>query len=80
MENVTNYQIEMLNVGAADALLIYYTFDRGDRLILVDGGNYSDGERIMNHIHAYYPRRPYIDLAIITHPDDDHIGGVVKMP
>lgn len=79
MENVTNYQIEMLNVGAADALLIYYTFDRGDRLILVDGGNYSDGERIMNHIHAYYPRRPYIDLAIITHPDDDHIGGVVKM-
>lgn len=83
MDNVINYQVEMLNVGAADCFLIYYIYQEGvqtfDRLILVDGGNYCDGDKIMNHINTYYPNRKYVDLAIVTHPDDDHIGGLVKM-
>jgi beta-lactamase superfamily II metal-dependent hydrolase len=83
MDNVINYQVEMLNVGAADCFLIYYTYQEWpqklDRLILVDGGNYCDGDKIMNHIKTYYPNKKYVDLAIVTHPDDDHIGGLVKM-
>uniref|UniRef100_UPI00402665C1 ComEC/Rec2 family competence protein n=1 Tax=Phocaeicola vulgatus TaxID=821 RepID=UPI00402665C1 len=84
MDLVINYQVEMLNVGAADAFIIYYTcIDNQhhitNRLILIDGGNYSDGDNIIEHINKYYPRRGFIDLIIVTHPDDDHIGGVVRI-
>lgn len=84
MDIVQNCQVEMLDVGAADSFLIYYTciddsHHKNDRLILIDGGNYSDGEKIIKHINKYYPNRGYIDLVIVTHPDDDHIGGIVRL-
>lgn len=73
----------MLNVGAADCFIIYYTYkeenDIKDRLILVEGGNYGDGDKVIKHINTYYPDRKLVDLVIVTHPDDDHIGGLVKM-
>ena len=83
MDKIINYQVEMLNVGAADCFIIFYTYENngvsGNRLILIDGGNYSDGEKVIKHINKYYPNRGYVDLAIVTHPDDDHIGGLVYM-
>lgn len=83
MDKIVDYQVEMLNVGAADCFIIYYTYENngisGDRLILIDGGNYSDGEKVIKHINKYYPGRGFVDLAIVTHPDDDHIGGLVYM-
>jgi beta-lactamase superfamily II metal-dependent hydrolase len=77
--NAVDYQIEMLNVGSADALIIYYIdeYNKG-RLVLVDAGNYSDGQTIIDHIYKYYSIS-VIDLAIVTHPDDDHYGGFIKM-
>ena len=65
MDIVQNCQVEMLDVGAADSFLIYYTciddsHHKNDRLILIDGGNYSDGEKIIKHINKYYPNRGYI--------------------
>ena len=69
----------MLSVGAADAFIIYI-IDENDRenLVLIDSGNYSDGQKIINHIRRYYDN-PVIDVAVVTHPDDDHYGGFVKM-
>lgn len=76
---ITDYHIEMLSVGAADCFIIYYTDSlQQNKLILVDAGNYSDGDKILSHIRKYYPN-PVINLAIVTHPDDDHFGGFVKM-
>jgi len=76
---VTNYQIEMLSVGAADAFIIYFIDEnQKGHLVLVDAGNYGDGQLIIDHIRKYYSN-PIIDLAIVTHPDDDHYGGFVKM-
>jgi beta-lactamase superfamily II metal-dependent hydrolase len=74
-----NYQIEMLSVGAADAFIIYFIDEnKKGHLILADAGNYGDGQTIINHIRKYYPN-PVIDLAIVTHPDDDHYGGFIKI-
>lgn len=76
---IVDYHIEMLSVGAADCFIIYYTDNKGcNKLILVDAGNYKDGQNIINHVRKYYSN-PIINLAIVTHPDADHFGGFVKM-
>lgn len=74
---IKNYEIEMLDVKAADAFIIHIKDENDtDHIILVDAGNYSDGQKIHNHLHKYY-KSPIIDLAIVTHPDDDHFGGLI---
>lgn len=80
--NIVDYHIEMLDVGAADAFIIYlveqYGESRTNHLILVDAGNYGDGDNVLKHIRKYY-EKPRIDLAIVTHCDKDHYGGFVRM-
>lgn len=74
-----DYHIEMLSVGAADAFILYVIDNQNEGyLILIDAGNYNDGDKIIKHIRKYYSN-PVIDLAIVTHCDDDHYGGFVRM-
>lgn len=76
---VKDYHIEMLSVGAADAFILYVIDNHDEEhLILIDAGNYNDGDKIIKHIRKYYSN-PIIDLAIVTHCDDDHYGGFVRM-
>lgn len=77
--DVKSYQIDMIDVGAADAFIIHYVAQ--DDLwynVLVDAGNYSNGETIAKNFKEWYPGE-YIDLAIVTHPDKDHFGGFIKL-
>lgn len=79
-EKITKYEIDMLDVKAADAFLIHAFVDKGngtewEYVVLVDAGNEGDGEKIYNHINKYY-EQTYIDLVIITHCDSDHYGGM----
>lgn len=77
--NIKNYQIEMLDVQDADAFIIFYEETGGDeKLVLVDAGRYSDGEKISNHLRKYYHNKS-VDLAIVTHCDEDHFGGFVYL-
>lgn len=79
MRTVKNYQIEMLNVENADAFIIFYEEDDGDKkLVLVDAGRYSNGEKVKKHLEKYYPGES-VDLAIVTHCDEDHFGGFVYL-
>ena len=81
------YEVEMIDVKAADAFLIHYVEDNGrSHIIMVDSGNYDDAGKIISHIRAYYDtvqiggwKGYVIDYAIVSHPDDDHIGGYVHM-
>lgn len=68
------YEFELLKVGDADAIIICHHTENEDFIILVDAGNYSNGKLIKQHLEEHYNTR-YIDLAICTHPDDDHKGG-----
>ena len=69
------FEIEMLSVGVADSILIRYFNEREEEIvILIDAGNRKDGRKIVNHINKWTDKK-YIDLAICTHPDGDHIGG-----
>ncbi|GAB3834385.1 MBL fold metallo-hydrolase [Pontibacter rugosus] len=69
------YEIDMLSVGNADAIVIRYINDNDEEyVVLIDAGHRGDGPKIEKHINRY-TRSKKIDLAINTHPDDDHIGG-----
>ena len=70
------FEIHMLSVGVADAMMIRYLLpDTGyEVIILIDAGNVSDGPKIVKYIQEN-TQQNYIDLAICTHPDADHIGG-----
>ena len=81
------YEVEMLDVKAADAFLIHYVEDNDtSHIIMVDSGNYGDSGKIIRHIRDYYDKVTIngwsgyvIDYAVVSHPDDDHIGGYVHM-
>ena len=69
------WEIDMLAIGVADATIIRY-IDRKNRefVILIDAGKAGAGPIIEDHIKKWTTKKS-IDLAICTHPDDDHIGG-----
>jgi competence protein ComEC len=66
--------VRFLNVGQGDATLID---DSYGNQILIDGG---DGKNILQEIDKYLPFYDRnIELVILTHPDFDHLGGVLKV-
>lgn len=73
----TKYEIDMLDVKDADAFLIRF-YDEYDNphIVLIDGGRYEDGATIHKFVRERYDTFT-IDLAICTHCDDDHYGGLL---
>lgn len=79
MLNIEKFEIDMLNVKAADAFIIHaITKDGSEYVVLVDAGNEEDGDTILRHINTYYKQK-YIDLAICSHCDSDHYGGFKRL-
>ena len=76
---ITAYHIDMIRVQDADAFVVYYVTDYTKRhLVLIDAGRYGNGEDVIKHLNSYYHDLP-VELAIVTHPDDDHFGGFIAM-
>lgn len=75
------YEIDFLPVGdggrSGDAIAMRFTRpDTGGYAhIIVDAGFKDDGEALVEHVKNYYDTTS-IDVAILTHPDGDHIGGM----
>jgi len=70
--NSQNLKIIFFDVGQGDAVLI----SQGSNQLLIDGG--KDGRVLLEKLGKYIPfwdRK--IEIAIATHPDADHIGGLV---
>ncbi|PIR91905.1 MBL fold metallo-hydrolase [Candidatus Falkowbacteria bacterium CG10_big_fil_rev_8_21_14_0_10_44_15] len=66
--------INFLDVGQGDGSFIKTPFGQN---IIIDGG---DGQKILpelGRVLPFYDRT--IDLMILTHPHEDHIGGLVKI-
>lgn len=79
---VKDYHIEMLDVADADAFIVFVSIEifceLQEKLILVDAGRYSDGDKIAKHLKKYYPGK-CVDLAIVSHCDVDHYGGFIRL-
>lgn len=78
MEKTDKFEIDMLSVGAADAILIHFYLKNEWHTVLIDAGNYSDGELISDFVVNQYGSN-VIDLAICTHCDKDHFGGFIYL-
>jgi competence protein ComEC len=69
-----NLHVDFLDVGQGDSVLIM----KGGQQILVDGG--PDPQSLLlalGHKMPFWDRT--IDMAILTHPDADHLGGLVEV-
>jgi competence protein ComEC len=63
-----------LDVGQGDSILI----SQGSRQILIDGG--KDGKVLLEKLGKYIPFWDReIEMVIETHPDADHIGGLIDV-
>ena len=66
--------VSFLNVGQGDSIFIVAP---SDRQTLIDGGANSIVLRALSKVIPWYDRT--IDVVIPTHPDADHIGGLVDV-
>lgn len=67
-------EVAMLDVGQGDAILV--TTPGGTR-ILIDGG--PSGIQLMREVGAVLPHwQRTIDVVFLTHPQQDHLGGLVE--
>ncbi|WP_425391631.1 ComEC/Rec2 family competence protein [Ekhidna sp.] len=75
--------IDMLSLGNADSIIVWLKDDDENHcVILIDGGNKSDGQKVIDHLEKYI--QPHVgyaapDILISTHHDKDHIGGLVPI-
>ena len=65
-----NLLVYVIDVGQGDSFLIA----DGDYLMLIDGGNRGDEEKILGLLKSL--GKDEIDCIVVTHPHADHIGGL----
>jgi len=69
-----NLKVIFLDVGQGDGILI----SQGQNQTLIDGG--KDGKIILEKLGKYIPFWDRtIETVIATHPDQDHIGGLISV-
>ncbi len=69
------YDVTIVDVGDADAIVINYENGEGWRTAVVDAGNVGDGAKVKKYIKHMEGYTSIIDYAYCTHPDKDHKGG-----
>lgn len=67
-------EIDMLNLGNADSILITKWTGGQSIRVLIDGGNKGDSERVINFLNGL--GITYLDHIVCSHPHDDHAGGL----
>lgn len=75
--------VEYIPMSYYDAIVIRYTDEEGcAHNIIVDGGElkypkYCYTERLKGKLEEIFGKEETIDLWVVTHIDDDHIGGLI---
>jgi beta-lactamase superfamily II metal-dependent hydrolase len=69
--------VEMLPAGHGDALVVEYGSGSDVRRLLIDAGTIHSYDRIRGRLLARSDRK--YDAFVITHVDEDHIGGAVPL-
>jgi beta-lactamase superfamily II metal-dependent hydrolase len=76
------FEIDFLAVGekkSGDAIAIrfgdLFSAREMQKVVIIDGGFVNTGEDLVNHIANNF-KTDTVDLVILTHPDNDHVGGL----
>jgi competence protein ComEC len=67
-------KVNFINVGQGDSTLL---ITPNNKTILVDGGKRSAGDTVLNYLNK--KGITSLDLVVATHPDADHIGGLIDV-
>lgn len=67
-------KVHYIDVGQADSILIQSPDGKN---ILVDAGNVDDYNKVNEYLYAQGVGK--LDIAIVTHPHEDHIGSMGKL-
>lgn len=70
---VAGYVIDMIAVGQGDAFIVATRTKAGIKNCLVDAGRKGAGATVVDHLKKHYDSK--LTYAVLTHIDDDHIGG-----
>ena len=77
-----DFSIDMLDVGDADAIILWLKQNGNDYVIFIDGGKPGDGNEVVKHYTTYIQpfliAKPII-IIINSHPHRDHIGGLPEI-
>jgi len=70
-----DFSINIVDVGQGDAVLIVLPTNE---IALIDAGSVSNENKLLQYLDTTVLKDPnkMIDYAILTHPDDDHYGGL----
>jgi competence protein ComEC len=69
-----NLHVTFLDVGQGDAVLI----SKGNQQVLIDGGPGSQAIALeLSRYMPFWDRT--IELVVLSHPHDDHVGGLVEV-
>lgn len=73
--------IKILQANHGDSLLIKFRGDdKKNHNILIDGGIYRTYNTTLRHeVEQIVSNGEFIDLVVITHIDEDHIGGIIRL-
>lgn len=66
-------KIHFIDVGQGDCTFVDY----GDQEVLIDCGEWEYSREVIDYISPYVDGP--LDLVIATHPDSDHIGGMMYL-
>ena len=69
----SNVTVYFIDVGQGDSIFI----DTPNRDVLIDGGVKSAGSTVVEYLRGLGITR--IDFVVATHPDADHIGGLITV-
>ena len=70
LDNTTNLQVYVLDVGQADSILI----KSNDKYALIDAGCNETGDELVSYLESLGIEK--FEHVITTHPHEDHIGGM----
>lgn len=73
-EFIKGMKVHFIDVGQGDSTLIETP---ANKVILIDGGPPEAGDDLLAYLKKKHIKK--IDLLIATHPDIDHIGGLVPV-
>ncbi|HLK99851.1 MAG TPA: MBL fold metallo-hydrolase [Myxococcaceae bacterium] len=73
------FQIEMLPAEHGDCLVVTYGTKEEPHRILIDGGTHTTFPRLKKYIANLPAGQRHFELLIVTHIDEDHIGGVLPL-
>jgi competence protein ComEC len=69
-----DFQVHFLDVGQGDSILVFYP---DGKTMLVDGGKREMGKYVVQYLKDQGVKS--LDLVVSTHPDADHLGGLIDV-